>query len=334
MSVTSHDVARLAGVSQATVSRALSDHPKVSPRTKHLVREAAAQLGYVPSEAGRSLSSGRSRRVGLLVTDLDNQFYAQLIPPAHRELERYGYQLMLHTESGEDAAIADRLIAGGLAGVILATATLDSATPARLHDRSVPFVYFNRTGSFVEADATVVDPVPGHEAAVEHIVAAGHRRVAAILGPENTSTGRAREAALRNALRRHGIHLPAHLVRRGGYDTETGDRAMTELLADARPTLVFAANDVVAIGALNALRRAGAVPARDVSIIGFDDLPPARWDIIQLSSIAYDLEAMMRETARLITARLEGSTDAFHSATFSTRYVDRSTVGVLPSAGG
>jgi LacI family transcriptional regulator len=334
MSVTSHDVARLAGVSQATVSRALSDHPRVSARTKALVREAAAQLGYVPSEAGRSLSSGRSRRIGLLVTDLDNQFYAQLIPPAHRELERFGYQLMLHTESGEDAALADRLIAGGLAGVILATATLDSVTPARLHDRSVPFVYFNRTGSFVGADATVVDPVPGYDAAVEHIVASGHSRVAAILGPENTSTGRAREAALRNALGRHGIDLPAHLVRRGGYDTETGDWAMTELLADAAPTLVFAANDVVAIGALNAARRAGVVPARDVSIIGFDDLPSARWDIVQLSTIGYDLEAMMRETARLISARLEGSTEAFQSATFPTRYIDRSTVGVLPAEEG
>jgi LacI family transcriptional regulator len=335
MSVTSHDVARLAGVSQATVSRALSDHPKVSERTKQLVRQAASQLGYVPSEAGRSLSSGRSRRVGLLVTDLDNQFYAQLIPPAHRELERLGYQLMLHTETGEDAALADRLIAGGLAGVILATATLDSVTPVRLHDRSVPFVYFNRTGSFVDADATVVDPVPGYDAAVDHIVASGHRRVAAILGPENTSTGRAREAALRNALSRHGIHLPASLVRRGGFDTETGDRAMTELLAsDAAPTLVFAANDVVAIGAMNAARRAGVVPPRDVSIIGFDDLPSARWDIVQLSTIGYDLEAMMRETARLISARLEGSTDAVQSATFPTRYIDRSTVGVPSTAGG
>ncbi|MDN3310322.1 LacI family DNA-binding transcriptional regulator [Microbacterium oryzae] len=335
MNVTSHDVARLAGVSQATVSRALSDHPKVSDKTKRRVREAAAQLGYVPSEAGRALSSGRSRRVGLLVTDLDNQFYSQLIPPAHRELDRLGYQLMLQTETGEDDTLAERLVANGLAAVILATSTLESATPIRLRDRSVPFVYFNRTGSLVDADATVVDPAPGYEDAVDRAVALGHHRIAAILGPENTSTGRSRESALRHALDRHDMDLPSSLVRRGGYDTETGDRAMTDLLAlPTPPTAVFAANDVVAIGALNAASRAGLTPPRDVSIIGFDDLPSAAWDIVQLSTIAYDLNAMMRETARLITARLEGETDTFETVSFPTRFVDRSTLGPPADPGG
>src|ERR687895_2999877 len=99
--VTSHDVARLAGVSQPTVSRALRDNPKVSAETRQRVRDAARALGYVPSETGRALSSGRTYRIGLLLTDLDNQFYQHVIAPMHRELERRGYQLVLQTETSE-----------------------------------------------------------------------------------------------------------------------------------------------------------------------------------------------------------------------------------------
>ena len=145
MAVTSKDVARLAGVSQPTVSRALRDDPRVSDATKRSVREAADLLGYVPSDAGRALSSGRTHRIGLLVTDLENQFYAQIIAPVHLELERMGYQLMLHTETADNETVAERLIANGLDGVILATTTVDSVAPLRLRDRGLPFVYFNRT---------------------------------------------------------------------------------------------------------------------------------------------------------------------------------------------
>ncbi|MDO9357223.1 MAG: LacI family DNA-binding transcriptional regulator, partial [Solirubrobacteraceae bacterium] len=127
MVVTSRDVARLAGVSQPTVSRALRDDSRVSEATKVRVREAAQLLGYVPSEAGRALSSGRTRRIGLLLTDLDNQFYSHIIAPVHRELEALGYQLMLHTETADNDTIVERLLdslgarvstaSDGLAGV-------------------------------------------------------------------------------------------------------------------------------------------------------------------------------------------------------------------------
>ena len=135
MVVTSHDVARLAGVSQPTVSRALRDSPKVSEETKRRVREAASALGYVPSETGRALSSGRTRRIGLLLTDLENQFYPHVIAPMHRELEALDYQLVLQTETDDTGRVAERLLANGLDGVLLATTTVDSVLPVRLRDR-------------------------------------------------------------------------------------------------------------------------------------------------------------------------------------------------------
>ena len=122
--VTSHDVARLAGVSQPTVSRALRDNPKVSEQTKRRVRDAARALGYVPSETGRALSSGRTRRIGLLLTDLENQFYQYVIAPIHQELEAMGYQLVLQTETSDTGQVTERLVANGLQGVLLATTTV------------------------------------------------------------------------------------------------------------------------------------------------------------------------------------------------------------------
>lgn len=327
MAVTSRDVARLAGVSQPTVSRALRDDPRVSGETKKRVRDAAALLGYVPSEAGRALSSGRTRRVGMLVTDLENQFYAHIIAPVHHELERMGYQLMLHTETADNDTVAERLIANGLDGVILATTTVDSVAPLRLRDRGLPFVYFNRTAAYVDADATVVTPALGFETAVRRAIELGHRRIGAVLGPSNTSTAQTREQALRAALAAHGLSLDPQYVRRGPFDTESGDAATAELLAlDAPPTLVFCGNDVVAYGAMNAARRAGVSVPDDISIVGFDDLPPAAWPIIELSTIAYDFAGMAREAARLLARRIDEPGAPISHVEFDTTFVERRTL--------
>ncbi|MEV7756657.1 LacI family DNA-binding transcriptional regulator [Microbacterium sp. NPDC089180] len=326
MAITSRDVARLAGVSQPTVSRALRDDPRVSEDTKKRVRDAAALLGYVPSEAGRALSSGRTRRIGLLVTDLDNQFYSHIIAPLHRELETHGYQLVLHTET-TDESVAERLIANGLDGVILATTTVESVVPLRLRDRGLPFVYFNRTAALVDADATVVAPSVGLQDAVDRGLALGHRRIGAVLGPQNTSTGRSRERALRAALADRGVSLDADLVRHGPFDTDAGDAATAELLAlEGAPTLIFCGNDVMAYGALNAARRAGVPVPDGVSIIGFDDLPPASWPIIELSTIAYDYVQMAREAGRLMVRRIEERPQEYAHVEFATTFIERRTL--------
>lgn len=327
MVVTSRDVARLAGVSQPTVSRALRDDSRVSQDTKKRVREAAQLLGYVPSEAGRALSSGRTRRIGLLVTDLDNQFYSHLIAPVHRELERLGYQLMLHTESADNETVAERLAANGLDGVLLATSTVDSVVPLRLRDRGMPFVYFNRIGTLVSADAAVVDPVAGYRSAVQRIAELGHTRVGAVLGPANTSTAQGREAALRAALASQGLLLADSLVRRAPYGAVEGEAAATELLAATEPpTVLFCGNDVVAYGALNAARRVGLSVPGDVSIVGFDDLPEASWPIVDLATIGYDITGMARAAADLIVRRIENPDAERSEICFESSFVSRSTV--------
>lgn len=325
--VTSRDVARLAGVSQPTVSRALRDDARVSQETKSRVRDAARLLGYVPSEAGRALSSGRTRRIGLLLTDVDNQFYSHIIAPVHRELEKLGYQLMLHTESADNDTIAERLVANGLDGVILATTLIESVAPVRLKDRGLPFVYFNRTGSLVDADAAIVDPVPGYSEAVARAVELGHRHVGAVLGPSNTSTAQSRETALRAALNVHGIPLAERDVRRGRYSATAGEAAAAELLQQTdRPTLIFCGNDVVAYGALNAAQRAGLRVPDDVSIIGFDDLPEAEWPIIDLATIGFDIAGMARAAADLIVRRIQHPDAPVEHKRFDSTFTARRTL--------
>ncbi len=320
MVVTSHDVARLAGVSQPTVSRALRDSPKVSADTKQRVRRAADVLGYVPSETGRALSSGRTWRVGLLVTDLDNQFYSHVISPMHHELESLGYQLVLQTESSDSGRVAERLIANSLDGVLLATTTSTSVLPIRLRDRRIPFVYFNRTTDAVEADSATVDPRAGLTELAEEIVALGHRRIGAIFGPINTSTAEARERALRSALDRHGLVIPDELSVRGPFDFDTGYQGAQQLLGLTNPpTVIICGNDVVALGALNAARELGLDVPGQVSVVGFDDLPQAAWALVQLTTVNYDLQAMARKAASLLVARIEEPDDPWQHESLPER---------------
>lgn len=330
--VTSRDVARLAGVSQPTVSRALREDPKVSGETRRRIREAAAALGYSPNQIGRALSVGRSTRVGLLVTDLNNEFYSYVISPMHQEFERLGYELLIIAESSEQAPAPEHISGAGLCGVVLATTTLDSALPVRLADRGIPFVYFNRTTAGVTADAVTVDPRPGLTELVASLSSHEHSRVGAIFGPSNTSTGEEREQALRDLLAARGIPLPEHRIRRGPFDFATGHRTMHELMDAAEPpSVVVCGNDVVAFGALNAAAERGLDIPADVSVVGFDDLPPSAWALIQLSTVAYDLDAMSRTAARLMVARVERGDDQEHQTScFTTRYVPRRSLGPAP----
>lgn len=332
--VTSHEVAKLAGVSQPTVSRALRDSQKVSAKTKQKVLSAAKALGYVPSETGRALSSGRTRRIGLLVTDLTNDFYRFVIAPLHHELESLGYQLELITDSSEGDSVVDRLPTGALDGVILTTTTVDSKLPSRLRERGIPFVYFNRVSDIVDGDAVVARPHEGIAEAVLEICRLGHERVGAIIGPENTSTGRERGAALRAALEAQGKTLDARLAFSGPFDFETGRLGIHHLMAGSgAPTVIICANDVMALGALNGARELGLDVPGDLSIVGFDNLPVADWPLIRLTTVAYDIDAMARTAGTLIFNRLEHGADAeYERRTFNTSLIIRDTLGP-PAAG-
>jgi LacI family transcriptional regulator, galactose operon repressor len=350
-SVTSHDVARAAGVSQSTVSRALRNDSRVAAATRQRVLMAASALGYVPSEVGRSLVTRTTRTIAIVVTDLGNVFYPYLIASLHDEVSAQNYRMVLLTEAVEPlgatdqsepsdareeeiSPLLDRLLNRSTDGVVLTTSRLDGAVPRVLARRGMPFVFLTRYVEGVAADSAVVDNSLGASLATSEALRLGHVRVGAIFGPPDTSTGRDRERGTRAALIAAGIDLPDSVVRHGAFTYQTGYQAMMGLMAETpRPTVVMCANDTVAIGAFNATCALGLDVPADVSLVGFDDLPMAEWEVFGLTTVHQPMEQMARAAVELLIERIEGrvDSDAARQMMFEPRLVMRRSLGPPPT---
>jgi LacI family transcriptional regulator, galactose operon repressor len=302
---TSHDVARLAGVSQPTVSRSLRDGARVAESTRRRVFEAAASLGYVPSRRGRNLSTRATGHVGVVVSDLTNPFYVETIAHLHRALAGVGVRMVVLTDEQERTLEAEPLFDGSLDGAILTTMLVDSTLPRALQARGFPFVLLNREVDGVNADACVSENAIGARRVAEELVRLGHHDVGALFGPANTSTGREREAGFRAALSEHGIALAPTRWRRGPFTTDAGHTGLLDLLDAADPpTAVFCSNDVIALGALNAARSRGLSIPDDLSVIGFDDIGMAAWEVFALTTVRQDMAQMAERAAELLVSRI------------------------------
>ncbi|MDJ0105045.1 LacI family DNA-binding transcriptional regulator [Rhodococcus erythropolis] len=308
MAITSKDVARLAGVSQPTVSRALRDQRSVSAQTRRRVREAARQLGYVPSQTGRALSTRRTRRVGVVAAELGNPFYPALVDPLHGALGERGYRMVLLSDDERQSFDVESVLDGSLDAVILTTCHTDSVIPSELRRRGVPFVMVNREADGSVADACVVDNARGARLAADLLVSLGHTRVGLITGPRNTSTGRDRAGAFRECLAGSGTLLDPDLVVVGDFDTKTGDSGLRRLLAGSRPpTAVFCTNDVIAIGALNAAAALGVSVPSQLTLIGFDDISAASYAPLSLTTVHVPLRELARQAVSLLMNRIDDS---------------------------
>ena len=302
MTVTSHDVARLAGVNQSTVSRALRGAPGVSAETQRRVREAAEALSYVPSDAGRALSTQRTGAVGILSGELTNPFYPELIEPMRQALLEHGYRSVLIPDSAAEPFDADRWARGVFDGMVLTTARTGSDLADRLHARGIPFVFANREIPEAAADRCVSDNAAGAAAVAELLTDLGHTRIAAIMGPADTSTGAERESSFRTALEARGIALPESHIERGEFTFAFGSDAAERLLAGIRPSAIFCANDVLALGAADALHAAGQ--GETTMLVGYDDISTAARRVYDLTTVHADIPRMGRTAAELLVARI------------------------------
>jgi LacI family transcriptional regulator len=262
------------------------------------------------------------------VSDLANPFYSQLLAPLHDALDRAGYRMVVFAETGESTSGLDRLIDRSVDGIILAATLIGSPWPYELSRRGVPFVFLNREIEGVAADSCVVDNELGARLVAELFLAHGHRRIGAIFGPDRTSTSRVREAAFRARLADSGVVLRETLVRRGWFTYEVGREGMLELLGLSKPpTAVFCANDVLALGALNAAAaRSVAVPA-DLTIVGFDDIAMAAWDVFGLTTVRHDFEQMVRTTVDALLGRIVDPDRAVNRVLIRPELVLRRTHG-------
>ncbi len=305
--VTAHDVAARAGVSQPTVSLVLSGNPRarVAKHTRDRVLEAARELGYRPNLLARGLVQQRSFALGIVVPDLDNPFFTEVVSGAERVATEAGYAVLLGDAKQTAASRHVEMLRARLVdGVIL-----DAGSAATLPDDLL-----------AELNAVVVDEPAGRlpgiatdaegagRLAAEHLLTLGHREVA-FLGPATDSyTFRQRERGFVRALRAGGIGIATERLRRAPATVSGGLQGMRELLgAGARPTAVFCANDLTALGALKACLVAGVRVPDEMSIVGCDDIEMARIVTPELTTVMVPARGLGARAARLLLQRIEGS---------------------------
>jgi LacI family transcriptional regulator len=332
---TSHDIAREVGVSQSTVSRALRLDSRVDPRTAARIVAASKRAGYAPNASARSLVTSRTNTIAVVLADITNPFYPELVETLHEHLARSDYRLVLfneRTDVGGDGAIDAFLRRGAADGAILLSARSSPRTSELLRDSPVPCVLLNRDIEDAATDRVIADNHGGGARVGELLLALGHSRIGLIGGPPDTSTASDREAGLRHALAGAGMALDPLMQRAGEYTHQSGYQAAVELLEAAhRPTALFCANDVVAFGALDAARYLQVEVPSELSIVGFDDIPMAGWESFSLTSVRQPLSDMAREAVRILLERIaSGERSQPKRLVFPTQLVQRSTTGAAP----
>ncbi|MEP6630065.1 MAG: substrate-binding domain-containing protein, partial [Lapillicoccus sp.] len=266
---------------------------------------------------------------------LTNPYYPQLVEPIRRHLAERDLQMVLVTDTGGEA---DRRVGlevladGSYDGVILTTTRRRSTLPRDLTERGIPHVLVNRVLDVPESPACTVDNAGGVAQVADLLARLGHRRVAAVHGPTDTSTGRERALSLRTGLRRHGLSLPRVMVRRSAFDHDAAMAAAAWLLGrPERPTAIVAANDVIGLGILSAARAARLRVPDDLTVIGFDDIPMAGWPLVGLTTVRCDLDALARMSVDLLTRQLAGEPVAPVTLRIPVSLVERRTHGPAPT---
>ena len=322
--ITSRDIAAEAGVSQSTVSRVLRRDARVHPAKAARVRAAAERHGYAPSAAARALITQRSDTVAVVVDDLTNPFYPELVERLRTALEQRGYMSTLlneATDAGSDT-LAALLAGGGADGAIFLAATTGGATTALLAGAALPTVLLNRDVPGARTDRVLVDNASGARLVAEHLVALGHRRLAMVAGPSATSTSAQRERAFTAAAGDVAVH------RADDYSYAAGRRIGIELLAGRQPpTAIFCANDILAFGVVDAARARGVDVPRELSIAGFDDVAMAAWNAFDLTTVRQPLGAMADAAAQLLAGRIESPGGRSRRNVHPAELVVRSSTG-------
>jgi LacI family transcriptional regulator len=277
MTATVREVARRAGVSPMTVSRVVNGSGRVRPETRLAVEQVIAAVGYVPNGLARALTSRKTGVLGLMVPDVGNPFYAPIVRGAENIARGAGFRVMVcNSESSlayEGEFIAD-MLRQRVEGLLIVPVGDDSrAHLLRLERHRIPFVLVDRSVSGFDCDVVQSDGVGGACRLVEHLIGLGHRRIAMIAEGVSVSTARERRRGYETALTAAGIPVDPQLLRETTVDLPGGYRAMQTLLGlDHRPTAVFAINNLVAVGAVKAIREHGLAVPDDIALVAFDDI--------------------------------------------------------------
>jgi DNA-binding LacI/PurR family transcriptional regulator len=270
------DVAKKARVSTATVSRVMSGIDVVKPETAKRVRKAIDALSYVPNLSARTLSKGRSHLFGVVISDITNPFFPDLIYTFNELAEQHNYRAVFANTNYSPERM-ERCITGLLEqkveGIAIMTSEMSEGSVRMIADRGIPVTSLHEALVHDNLSHIVVDYKSGMEQAIDHIISLGHERIAFIAGPQNFRSAAARQSIFLQAMKDRGIKLDKNRLTAGNHRVDGGYAAMCKLLQHKPlPTAVICSNDLTAIGAITAIYEAGLSVPKDISIVGYDDI--------------------------------------------------------------
>jgi LacI family transcriptional regulator len=328
--VTIKDVAREARVSVASVSRALNGGNGVTAETGQRIREVAKRLRYVPHAAARTLITRRTNTIGALLPDLHGEFFSELIRGIDLAARARGLHLLVSSshDNSEEAAAALRAMQGRVDGLLILSPQVDAAFLHANLPASLPAVLLNSPVKSKTYSALNIDNFTGAHAMVRHLVEAGHQRVAFISGPPKNFDAEQRELGYRAAMAEFAHSVPVNVVA-GDFTEDSGYRAARTLLAQpSRPQAIFAANDMMAVGCLYALKEAGLSVPQDMALAGFDDIPIARYVSPPLTTVRVRIVDLGRIALEQLATLLENPEQAPASAqTLGCEIIRRESCG-------
>jgi DNA-binding LacI/PurR family transcriptional regulator len=329
------DVAREAGVSTATVSRVINEHSYVSPEIRDKVLRVVRRRNYYPNANARGLASGRSNLIGLVISDIANPFFPELVKGMETAAFEHGFEVILANTNYDPARMSSyvrRFIERGVRGVALMTSEFDQDLLKELARRSVSVVFLDSGEPAPHVSNLAVEYETGIEEAVTHLAELGHRRVAYVGGPPRMRSSQRRLKAFRRSMRRH---LPAEAVSvyAGDFRTEGGREAARRLLSDPRrPTAVVVANDVMALGVIQECRQAGLSIPGDLSVIGFDDIAFAALTEPPLTTVSLPRHLLGSKAIEALLATINHPDRRGFEIPIPTSLVVRQSTAKVPAA--
>jgi DNA-binding LacI/PurR family transcriptional regulator len=307
--VSIRDVAKRAGVCIATVSRAVNGHPKVDPKLAKRVWKAIEEVGYVPNPQARSLASGRSRMLGLIVSDITNPFFPELVKEFENAAVAQGYEVLIGSTDYDPVrteSLIRRMLQRNVDGVAVMTFGFEAGLTNQLADSEYPLVFIDAGPKLPNTRVLTVNKGEGIQEAVQHLAALGHRAIAFISGPLRLPSALVRRDAFLKSMAELGLKAPARHIVEGDHTMDGGMAAIERIISCAElPTAVVCSNDLTAIGVLHGLYETPYKVPADISVVGFDDIQLARFLLPALTTVRVSCKNLAAAAVEALRAGIE-----------------------------
>jgi DNA-binding LacI/PurR family transcriptional regulator len=328
-------VAKRANVSTATVSRTMNGSAKVSPRTAERVRRAIEALNFYPNTNARALGSGRSSLYGLIISDITNPFFPELVKSFEDIAVVHGQEVLIANTNYDPERMkicVTRMLQRKVDGVAIMTSEMDDRLVEVFSRRHIPLVFLDTGTSAPGVSCVRIDYSAGIDAAMSHLIGLGHKRIAFISGPMRLASARMRYKAFMESTAREHLDANPELIQEGNHRVDGGHDAMKRILeSGARPTAVLASNDLTAIGAMGAISEAGLRVPQDISVIGYDDIQLSAFTMPPLTTVSLPRAEIANAAFRaLLNARDAGKPVQGEEHLVRPTFVLRKSTGPAP----